>query len=186
LLAAIAGSERQVKRASPQWSFAFRMVVAAILVVAVIFEWHDAASLRRENRRLQGELTQERATSAQAQAILSMLTAQNTMRLTLVAANQKPQAMAHAIYSEKKSCVLLTAHNLAPLSGGKMYELWLLPKSGAPVPAGMFQSDAGWNVIMLHGGLPQGMEARGFAITIEPEQGSAAPSQQPILVGTAG
>jgi anti-sigma-K factor RskA len=186
LLAAIAGSERQVKRASPQWSFAFRLLVAAILLVAVVFEWHDAASLRRENEKLRTELKQQTATAAQAQAIADMMTTREAMRLTLVAAGQKAQPTAHAIYSEKKSCVLLTAHNLAPLGPGKMYELWLLPKSGAPIPAGMFQADPAWNVLMLHGGLPEGMEAKGFAITIEPEQGSAAPSGQPILVGTAG
>jgi anti-sigma-K factor RskA len=189
LLAAIAGSERLVKgapAASPQWSFAFRMVVAGILVAAVIFEWHDAAAMRRDNERLHRELEQEQATSAQAKAIAGMMMSRDTMRLTLVATNQKAQPTAHAIYSEKQACVLLTAHNLAPLGPGKMYELWLLPKAGAPVPAGMFQSDAEWNALMLHGGLPEGMEAKGFAITIEPEQGSAAPSQQPILVATAG
>lgn len=186
LLATIAGSERQVKRASPQWSFAFRMVVAAILVAAVIFEWRNAASLRREIEQLQAQLLKERAASAQAEAIAGMMMSHDTMRLTLVARNEKPAPTAHAIYSQKQACVLLTAHNLAPLGPGKMYELWLLPKSGAPIPAGMFQSDAEWNALMLHGGLPQGMEAKGFAITIEPEEGSPAPSQPPILVGTAG
>jgi anti-sigma-K factor RskA len=185
LLTAIAASESAVRRASPRWSFAFRFAVALIFIAAALIEWRDISALRRQNRQLQQQLAQVQATSAQAQAIAGMMMSRDTMRLTLVATNQKPQPMAHAIYSEKKACVLLTAHNLAPLGPGKMYELWLLPKSGAPIPAGMFQSDADWNALMLHGGLPEGMQAKGFAITVEPEQGSPAPSGQPVLIGTA-
>jgi anti-sigma-K factor RskA len=185
LLSAIAGSESAVRRATPRWSFGFRLLVAAVLLVAVIVEWRDASALRRDNQRLQRELAQEQAAFAQAQDIAKMMMARDTTHLTLVARDQKPQPTAHAIYSEKKACVLLTAHNLAPLGPGKMYELWLLPMSGAPIPAGMFQSDADWNALMLHGGLPEGMQAKGFAITIEPEQGSPAPSGQPILMGSA-
>jgi anti-sigma-K factor RskA len=186
LLAAIAGSESTVRRASPRWSFAFRFVLAAILLAAAILEWRDAATLRRDNLRLQRELAQEQAAFARAQEIAKMMIARDATHLTLVATNQKAQPTAHAIYSEKKACVLLTAHNLAPLGPGKMYELWLLPKSGAPVPAGMFQADPAWNVLMLHDGLPPGMEAKGFAITIEPEQGSPRPTTDPILMASAG
>jgi hypothetical protein len=34
--------------------------------------------------------------------------------------------------------------------------------------------------------LPAGLEAKTFAITVEPEAGSAAPTSQPIIAGTRG
>lgn len=167
------------------WSFAFRAVVGLVLLAALLVQWRNAEWLRRQNAELQQQLKQQQAESAQARAIAETIMAPDAMRLTLVAANAKRQPSAHIICSPQKARVFLMASDLAPLGPGKMYELWLLPKSGAPVPAGMFQSDADWNAQMLHGGLPPGMEAKGFAITIEPEQGSLAPTSKPILMGTA-
>jgi len=183
LMAAIA---REVPRSSGRrgWSFAFRFGLAVLLLVALALEWKSGRAWREENARLKHELWQEQAESAQAKAIAETIMAPDAMKLTLVAANAKPQPTAHIYCSQQKGRVFLMANNLAPLGPGKMYELWLLPKQGAPVPAGMFQSGADWNAHMLHSGLPSGMEPKGFAITIEPAQGSLKPSTQPILMGT--
>lgn len=167
-----------------KWSLAFRFVVAAILLAAVLLEWRDIASLRSQNADLKAQLQDEQKSSAQARAIAETIMAPDAMRLTLIASDAKPQPSAHVVCSTKRARVFLMASHLAPLGPGKMYELWLLPKSGAPVPAGMFQSDADWNAQMLHSGLPSGMEAKGFAVTIEPEQGSLAPTGKPVLMGT--
>jgi len=166
------------------WLLAYRIAVAVLLLVALGLEFKSGKSLREENAQLRQELSQEQAESAQARAIAETIRATDVMKVTLVAANTKPQPSAHAFYSRDKARVFLIATELAPLEKGKMYELWLLPKSWSPVPAGMFQSGADWNAHMMHSGLPKGMEAKGFAITIEPEEGSLAPSGQPILMGT--
>jgi anti-sigma-K factor RskA len=177
--------KREAMHRAWNWSFAFRVAVVSLLAVAAIIGWQNLESVRRDNARLQQELAQERTQSAQAKAIAEVIKAPDAMKLTLVAVNAKPQPMAHAIYSRDKASVFLMVNNLAPLGPGKMYELWLLPKWGKPVPAGMFQADASWHAQMLHEGLPSGMEAKGFAITIEPAEGSLAPSGQPVLMGTA-
>jgi anti-sigma-K factor RskA len=166
------------------WSFVFRTAVALLLLAALLVEGNRERELRDENAQLRQQLIAEQSESAQARAIAETIKAPDAMKLTLVAMNTKPQPSAHAFYSREKARVFLIANNLAPLEKGKMYELWLLPKAGEPVPAGMFQSGEDWNAQMLHSGLPAGMEAKGFAITIEPEQGSLKPSQQPILMGT--
>jgi anti-sigma-K factor RskA len=167
-----------------KWAFAVPAIFALVLLVVAGMEWKRAESLREENVNLRQRLASEQAASAQARAIAETIMAPDAMRLTLVTGSPPKQPMAHAIYSRDKACVFLMANHLAPLGPGKMYELWLLPKTGAPVPAGMFNSDEAWNAEMVHDGLPQGMEAKGFAITIEPEQGSPSPSQEPILMGT--
>jgi len=166
------------------WSFELRAAIAIILLVAVVFQWRNVATLRRENAELKHQLAQEQKASAQARMIADTIMAPDAMKLTLVAAKAPSQPVARVFCSEKKGRVFLMANNLAPLGPGKTYELWMLPKSGAPVPAGMFQADDGWNAQMLHEGLPAGMEAKGFAVTIEPEQGSAAPTKPPFLIGT--
>ena len=64
--------------------------------------------------------------------------------------------------------------------------MWLIPKGGAPRPAGLFQStDAGSAVHVLSG--PIDTAALGaVAVTVEPEAGSPAPTSQPLITALAG
>jgi anti-sigma-K factor RskA len=69
------------------------------------------------------------------------------------------------------------------LPSNRAYELWLIPTAGAPIPAGIFKPDARGNATVINPPLPVGAEVKVFAITVEPEQGSQAPTTQPIMVG---
>jgi len=72
------------------------------------------------------------------------------------------------------------------ISADKAYELWLIPTSGVPIPAGLFKPNARGTAMLIKPPLPAGVEAKTFAVTIEPETGSPAPTSQPIMVGTEG
>jgi len=63
--------------------------------------------------------------------------------------------------------------------------LWLIPVSGAPIPAGMFKPDAHGSASVVNPVLPAAMEAKAFAITMEDETGATAPTL-PILMMGAG
>jgi anti-sigma-K factor RskA len=71
------------------------------------------------------------------------------------------------------------------LPAQKAYELWLIPTAGSPIPAGTFKPDARGSATLIEPTLPAGVEAKTFAITVEPEQGSATPTM-PILMMGAG
>jgi anti-sigma-K factor RskA len=76
---------------------------------------------------------------------------------------------------------------MPPIPLNKAYELWLIPANGsAPIPAGLFKPNAQGTAAILKPPLPTGVEAKTFAVTIEPEAGSSAPTSQPTLVGTRG
>jgi anti-sigma-K factor RskA len=78
------------------------------------------------------------------------------------------------------------ASNFAPLPPEKAYELWLLPTSGAaPIPVGVFKPDALGSASVLMPSLPKGLQAKAFAITIEPETGSTSPTMPIVLAGEA-
>jgi anti-sigma-K factor RskA len=55
---------------------------------------------------------------------------------------------------------------------------------GAPMPAGMFKPDAHGSAMVINPPLPAGMEAKAFAITIEPEAGSPTPTMPIVMMGT--
>jgi anti-sigma-K factor RskA len=73
--------------------------------------------------------------------------------------------------------VMLIATNLPALPPGKIFEMWVIPKGGAPKPAGLFRTSPH----VLPG--PIDMTNTGaVAVTVEPESGSDAPTSQPIIV----
>ena len=91
-----------------------------------------------------------------------------------------------AIYSRERSGLIFIASNLKPLPAQKAYELWLIPMQGAPIPAGMFKPDAHGSAMVMNPPLPAGVEAKAFAITIEPEQGSSTPTMPIVMMGAGG
>jgi hypothetical protein len=86
------------------------------------------------------------------------------------------------IFMNPRRGVLLIASNLPALTQGRMFEMWVIPKGGAPKPAGMFQStDSGTAYHMLSGPLTLA-SGDAIAVTVEPEAGSPAPTTTPLFV----
>ena len=69
-----------------------------------------------------------------------------------------------------------------PAGPGKL-ELWLIPTTGAPIPAGVFKPDAHGSASVVNPPLPPGVEAKAFAITVENEAGSATPTMPIVMMG---
>ena len=78
--------------------------------------------------------------------------------------------------------VLLIASNLPVLPAGKTYEMWVIPKAGAPRPAGLFQSAPQGTALHILPGVVDSNVT--LAVTIEPESGSPAPTSNVLF--TAG
>jgi anti-sigma-K factor RskA len=166
------------------WSW-IPLAAAAAFAIAFVVVWRQNAGLKRDLARLHIEFTQQQAQLERARQVFATLTATDAMRVTLVAAKTPPQPQGKAIYLRDHSSLIFLASNLPAVPANKAYELWLIPTSGAPVPAGVFKPDSRGSATVVQPPLPAGVEAKAFAITIEPEQGSAAPTS-PILMLGAG
>ncbi|HEY2844646.1 MAG TPA: anti-sigma factor [Bryobacteraceae bacterium] len=70
--------------------------------------------------------------------------------------------------------VLLIASNLPALPAGKAYEMWVIPKGGAPRPAGLFQSGVQGTATHIASGPVDSSVT--VAVTVEPETGSPGPT----------
>ncbi len=92
------------------------------------------------------------------------------------------QAPKGKVYVSPRRGVLLVASNLAPAPAGKTYEMWIIPKSGNPVAAGLFQSDTNGTAVHLDRGPVNLSTTRAIAVTIENQGGAAQPTVQPLLV----
>jgi anti-sigma-K factor RskA len=174
------------RRHSPAWLNALGWAAAAAAIIVTLL-------LARQNQHLQRQLVSLRARAAAAQQQLvearklaALLSSGSAEHFTLAASNTVPQPGGKAIYDRATGTLVFIASNMPAVPSQRAYELWLIPSSGAPVSAGIFKPNAQGTAIILKPPLPAGLDAKTFAITIEPEAGSSAPTSRPIMIGTKG
>lgn len=193
LLAAIAAEPRLAKPvAAPvrprSWWGVMGWVAAAAMVVLSIGLLQQNSSLSRELASLRAESAGQQAELQQAKEIMATLLDPEALKIELVAAGSKPQPRGKAIYQRRNRNLIFLASSLPPLPPEKIYELWLFPANGgAPIAAGLFKPDARGNATIVNPPLPEGVEAKNFAVTLEPESGShESPRGTPVIVGVPG
>lgn len=94
----------------------------------------------------------------------------------------KPATPRGNFFLNPRMGVLLIASNLQTLPPGKAYEMWVIPKGGKPIPAGLFQSGAQGTAMLIRPGAVDSNVT--LAVTIEPEAGSPSPTADVLF--TAG
>ncbi|HXW92081.1 MAG TPA: anti-sigma factor [Terriglobales bacterium] len=190
LMAAIAREPRSAtqghsRKRGTWWDRLEWMVAAAALVIMVLL-LHQNSNLRRRVAEVEVNSREQDQQLLEAKQLLATLTSPDAEHFTLVAGKVPPQPQGKAIYVRSSGMLVFLASNIPALPPQKTYELWLIPTTGAPIPAGLFKPDARGTAVVVKPLLPTGVEAKTFAITVEPETGSPAPTSQPIMVGIRG
>lgn len=159
----------------------------AATVAVLVF----AASLWKENSALKSTLASASSVAAEngrqleeLRKIAAPILEPESQRVTLVAAKAPPQPQCKAFYLRNRNSLVFLANNMPALPPQKAYELWLIPVSGNPIPAGVFKPDSHGSATVVNPPLPAGAEAKAFAITVENEAGSQAPTSPVLMVGT--
>ena len=175
--------------ARPPRRLSLRMLVpslaAVALAIAAIILWRQDAGLRAELATLDANYSRQQDQLRSANQVLATLTDPTAARFTLSAA-KKAEPQGKAIYARERASLIFLANNMPALPPRRAYELWLIPVTGAPIPAGVFKPSADGSAAVINPPLPANVEAKTFAITVEPEAGSPAPTSQPIMVGAGG
>jgi len=175
-----------VRRRLPWWG-ALGWITAAALIGIVAGLWSQNSRLRENAVKLTQLAEREKIAADKSRRIEQTLNASDAVRVTVLPVNYKtPPPEGRAIYSPQRGGLVFVASNLNPLPPQKAYELWLIPNQGAPIPAGTFKPDAHGAATVINPPLPTGIEAKAFAITIEPEQGSTTPTMPIVMMGSGG
>ena len=186
LLEAIARDPRRVvtRRSRPWWAL-LPAVAAGVMAMIVVLLWIDNSSLQLQLEGMQRHAAEQEAELRISREIVSTLTAKDAMTLTLVASKNPPQPQGKVMYVKDRGGLIFLASNLPPVPAAKAYELWLIPMQGAPMPAGVFKPDIHGSAMLLNPPLTPGVEAKAFAITIEPAEGSSTPTMPIVMMGGA-
>ena len=176
---------RPLKARAQGWGLGWIGAVAMVAIAAVL--WNQNSDLKSKVRESARIAEQQRVQLEQAKRIVDTLMAKDAMHVSVVPVGTKtPPPEGKAIYSRQRNGLIFMASNLPQVPAQKAYELWLIPMQGAPIPAGMFKPDAHGSAMVVNPPLPAGVEAKAFAITIEPEQGSTTPTPPIVMMGAGG
>jgi len=103
-------------------------------------------------------------------------------RFTLTGHEDMAGAQATVVDLKADGIALVDFRGLPPPGANRVYEVWLVPAHGSPVPAAVFVPDAGGGKVVLVNRALAGYAV--LAVTNEPApDGSPQPSQQPRLYG---
>jgi anti-sigma-K factor RskA len=178
--------QRAQRKPDRAGGFFGRWWAAAVLVPACILLLFVAGRLRNENERLSRDLAQEQATLQQRQKQLdearhaqALLESKDTVSVALAQQPGMPKGDVRVMYNSKMGMAMCDGW-VEPAPANKSYQLWLVPREGKPISAGMIEGGP-INPWMVK--LPQGMAAKAFAVTLEPAGGMPQPTGPMVLVG---
>ncbi len=172
---ASAGVETRRFPWAPVWAAA-----AAFALVAAVYFGFEYQRAGEEALRLESQLRQEHGEVARLNEALAIISGPNTQETDFSAGQPRPPR--GKVFVNPGQGVLLIASNLAPAPLGKLYEMWVIPKTGKPAPAGLFQSEANGTAIHIQRGAVDVAATAAVAVTLESEQGAAQPTSQPLIV----
>lgn len=167
----------------PWWSFV-PSFVAVLLAAFGLMLWRENASLRHKLEASQQQSDQRQADLERSNLVLDTLTSPESSHFALVATKSLPVPAGRASYMRKTGTLVFTAQHLEPLPPQKTYQLWLIPANGsAPMPCGTFKPDAGGNASIVMPSVDKNVAPKMFAVTIEPDGGSRAPTMPIVMAG---
>lgn len=153
--------------------------VSACLLIAVALISTENTQRGQNLVSAQSQLRQSTSDLTRLQTAFQFLNQPATKQVVFGAGQtQPPQGR---MFVNPQRGVLLIASNLPAPPSGKIYELWLIPKQGAPVPAGLFQSDGQGNALYLRKDPFDIAATKAVAVTLENEAGSNSPTS-PVLI----
>ena len=162
------------------WMWAL-VPLAGGFAVALVFLWLHTLQLDSQIDALKAREQEQEREIAQERSVIDMLGAKDTVVVSLAEQKQQPQGTARVLYNARRG--LLVYNGALPgAPPDKSYQLWLVPTSGAPISAGVFETtQAGANRIIAN--VPPGTQAKAFAVTLEPRGGKPAPTGPFVLLG---
>ena len=160
---------------APIWAGATAFSMAAATYLGYQ-DWRYAG----ESSRLQSEIRQQSSEIRRLTEAFAILNGPDTREATF--GKGQPQPPRGKVFLNPTQGVLLMASNLPPAPSGKLYEMWVIPKVGKPVAAGLFQSQNDGTAMHIRRSAMD-LDATGaVAVTVENESGADQPTTQPLIV----
>ena len=167
------------------WSPVWAAVAAGALIAAVVFNVRaqrasaELAQAAAELQRVQAESASQTRELARLNEAFAILNQPDVKQVTF--GGGAPQPPRGRVFLDPRRGVLLLASNLPPAPAGKIYEMWVIPKGGKPVPAGLFQSAVDGTALHVLAGPVDVAGTAAVAVTVELAAGAQVPNLPPVF-----
>jgi anti-sigma-K factor RskA len=162
---------------SSRWPLTLAASLAFALGLALLYMTAQNTGQKRHAALLERQLQQQAA-------VQEMIADPSARTVTLAGLPAAPRAGGRVLWSAQKRRALLMASGLAPAPAGKVYEVWVIA-GAAPVPSGLFHVDPSGRATVDLPWLAETESVKTFAVTVEPEGGTPAPTGAMVLAGSA-
>lgn len=178
-------SRTGAQRPPQNWWNAIWATAAFALAACAVILWMANSRLNNEIQQLNAEAQAQAQQLKHERAMAALLTSPQTKTVDLAPKAPMATQAGRVMYNAQLGA-LIYAGNLPQLAANKSYELWIIPQSGNPIPAGVFAPQANGEANIVMPQIPTGVAAKAFAVTIEPAGGTPAPTGPMAQVGAAG
>ena len=169
VLASIAPMRRQ-----SSWIYAAAALAAACVALVVFAIWSGT-----QNRSLSNQLAQART---EGNALRSALEVMSRPETRAVQFGNLPNAPRGRVFLSRAGGVVFVGTGLPSLPEVRTFELWVVPATGSPKPAGTFRADAAGTAVEVSPSDVSAAGAKAVAVSVEPRAGSNAPTTKPFLI----
>lgn len=173
----VVSSVGPVKR-SRNWTLVLAALCAACLALLVFSLWSSD-----EMRRMREQLSAVRGERDELRSAIVLLTRSDTRAVQFGHAEDAPHGR---VLVSRTGGLVFVGSQLPPLGADKTFELWLIPAKGAPQAAGVFRPNPSGESVHISPVPVDASNTSAVAVSIEPRQGSTAPTTKPIVVVPIG
>lgn len=172
----------RVRHSPARWWNTIWVPATAVLAIATVLLWITDRRIDDQLRQLQQQTQTYEAQARHAQALVSILAAQDTKTVSLAPTPRVPTAWARVKYNSRMGMICYTG-DLPEPPPHKEYQMWIVPMSGSPVSAGAFMPASFNQGRMCMAKMPEGISCKSFAVTVEPMGGMPHPTGPMVLAG---
>jgi anti-sigma-K factor RskA len=156
------------------WATPLLAAVALLSLVAAVYFGGREKEFAGQVARLSDQMRRQTMELTHLNEALAILNSPGTTETSFGQGQPKPPK--GRVFVNPSQGVLLIASNLPQTPAGKIYELWFVPKSGKPIPAGTFQSETDGTAMHVQRGPVDPASIAAFAVTVENAGGSLEPT----------
>ena len=163
------------------WNVAWTFAALALAIVTV-FLWIQTNRLQSELEHQREIARQQVEANARARDIAALLTSPQTITVSLDPKSPNATEPGRVFYNERQGALIYEGI-LPQIASDKSYELWVIPQTGNPVPAGVFSPKPNGEAEVVLPKIPAGISPKAFAVTVEPAGGKDQPTGPMAQVG---
>ncbi len=174
----VLGSVQRESKGYGGWLWAWAAATALLALMAFNF-WQRERTKAEELAIAHREAVELSERFASVSQILDFL-GEPQLKIASFGAPE-PQPPRGRVLANANQGVLLLVLNLPQAAAGRTYEMWLVPKTGDAIPAGLFQPAPDGRALHLRPGAVDLSNVAAITVSDEPAAGSSAPTTTPFI-----